>query len=91
MKDIEKRVMDDAPTVLENQSRAVKAAKKMMDGSKSETEKKQLRRIIKGLERDIETIKKEGLEEYKRKKNIIKKLDKIKADFNSLLNGENKH
>ncbi len=90
MKDIEKRVMDDAPTVLDNQSRAVKAAKKMMDGSKSETEKKQLRRIIKGLERDIETIKKEGLEEYKRKKNIIKKLDKIKADFNSLLNGENK-
>ena len=91
MKDIEKRVMDDAPTMIDNQSRAVKAAKKLMDGSKSETEKKQLRRIIKGLERDIETIKKEGLEEYKRKKNIIKKLDKIKADFNSLLNGENKH
>ena len=85
MKDIEKRVMDDAPTVLDNQSRAVKAAKKMMDGSKSETEKKQLRRIIKGLEKDIETIKKEGLEEYKRKKNIIKKLDKIKAEFDSLL------
>ena len=85
MKDIEKRVMDDAPTVISNQSRAVKAAKKMMDGSKSETEKKQLRRIIKGLERDIETIKKEGLEEYKRKKNIIKKLDKIKAEFDSLL------
>ena len=85
MKDIEKRVMDDAPTVINNQSRAVKAAKKMMDGSKSETEKKQLRRIIKGLERDIETIKKEGLEEYKRKKNIIKKLDKIKAEFDSLL------
>ena len=86
MKDIEKRVMDDAPTVLDNQSRAVKAAKKLMDGSKSETEKKQLRRIIKGLERDIETIKKEGLEEYKRKKNLIKKLDKIKAEFDSLLN-----
>lgn len=91
MKDIEKRVMDDAPTVIDNQSRAVKAAKKMMDKSKSETEKKQLRRIIKGLERDIETIKKEGLEEYKRKKNLIKKLDRLKADFNSLFNGENKH
>ena len=91
MKDIEKRVMDDAPTVLNNQSRAVKAAKKMMDKSKSETEKKQLRRIIKGLERDIETIKKEGLEEYKRKKNLIKKLDRLKADFDNLLNGENKH
>lgn len=86
MKDIEKRVMDDAPTMIDNQSRAVKAAKKMMDKSKSETEKKQLRRIIKGLEKDIETIKKEGLEEYKRKKNIIKKLDKIKAEFDSLLN-----
>lgn len=86
MKDIEKRVMDDAPTVIDNQSRAVKAVKKMMDGSKSEPEKKQLRRIIKGLERDIETIKKEGLEEYKRKKNIIKKLDRLKADFDSLLN-----
>ena len=86
MKDIEKRVMDDAPTVIDNQSRAVKAAKKMMDKSKSETEKKQLRRIIKGLERDIETIKKEGLEEYKRKKNLIKKLDRLKAEFDSLLN-----
>lgn len=86
MKDIEKRVMDDAPTVISNQSRAVKAAKKLMDGSKSEAEKKQLRRIIKGLERDIETIKKEGLEEYKRKKNLIKKYEKLKAEFNSLLN-----
>jgi len=88
MKDIEKRVMDDAPTVIDNQSRAVKAAKKLMDGSKSETEKKQLRRIIKGLERDIETIKKEGLEEYKRKKNIIKKLDALEAEFNKLYNGK---
>ena len=86
MKDIEKRVMDDAPTVLDNQSRAVKAAKKMMDGSKSEAEKKQLRRIIKGLEKDIETIKKEGLEEYKRKKNLIKKYERLKAEFDSLLN-----
>lgn len=86
MKDIEKRVMDDAPTMIDNQSRAVKAAKKMMDGSKSETEKKQLRRIIKGLERDIETIKKEGLEEYKRKKNLIKKYERLKAEFDSLLN-----
>ena len=86
MKEIEKRVMDDAPTVIDNQSRAVKAAKKLMDKSKSESEKKQLRRIIKGLERDIETIKKEGLEEYKRKKNLIKKLDRLKAEFDGLLN-----
>lgn len=86
MQTIEKRVTDNADAMITNHRTAINAAKKMAKTTKSDPEKRKLKAIISRLERDIETIKSEGVTEYNRRKAIIKKLDALKAEFNKLYN-----
>lgn len=86
MQTIEKRVTDNADVMITNHRTAIKGMKGLLKGTKNETEKRRLKDIITSLENDIESIKRDGLEEFKRRKAIIKKLDALKAKFNKLYN-----
>ena len=47
-------------------------------------EKRKMKEIIASLENDIEAIKSDGIEEFNRKKRIIKRLNDLKAQFDAL-------
>ena len=86
MQTIEKRVTDNADAMITNHRTAINAAKKMAKTTKSNPEKRKIKEIISRFENDIESIKRDGLEEFKRRKAIVKKLDALKAEFNKLYN-----
>ena len=88
MKKIEKRVTDHQDTVIDNHRTAISGVKRMMKATKNESEKRKLEDIIARLEKDIETIKSEGIAEFNRKKSIIRKLDALKDEFNKLYNSK---
>jgi len=87
MKKIEKRVTDHQDTMIDNHRTAISGVKRMMKATKNESEKRKLKDIITRLEKDIDTIKSEGIAEFNRKKAIIRKLDALKAEFNKLYDG----
>lgn len=84
MMKIEKRVTDNAETVIDNHRTAIAGVKRMMKGAKNDTEKRKLKDIIASLENDIESIKSDGIEEFNRKKRILKRLNDLKAQFDAL-------
>jgi len=84
MMKIEKRVTDNAEIVIENHRTAIKGMKGLLKGTKNDTEKRKLKDIIASLEKDIESIKSDGIEEFNRKKRILKRLNDLKAQFDAL-------
>lgn len=88
MMKIEKRVTDNAETVIDNHRTAIAGVKGLIKGAKNDTEKRKLKDIIARLEKDIDTIQNEGIAEFNRKKAIIRKLDALKAEFNNLYNSK---
>lgn len=84
MQTIEKRVTDNADVMITNHRTAIKGMKGLLKGTKNETEKRRLKDIITSLENDIVSIKSEGIEEFNRKKRILKRLNDLKAQFDAL-------
>ena len=84
MMKIEKRVTDNAETVIDNHRTAIAGVKGLIKGAKNDTEKRKLKDIIARLENDIESIKSDGIEEFNRKKRILKRLNDLKAQFDAL-------
>ena len=84
MKKLEKRVTDNAEIVIENHRTAIDGIRGLMKGAKNDTEKRKLKETIASLENDIESIKSDGIEEFNRKKRILKRLNDLKAQFDAL-------
>lgn len=84
MKKLEKRVTDNEVIMIDNHRTAIDGVKRMMKSTKNDAEKRRLKETIASLENDIESIKSDGIEEFNRKKRILKRLNDLKAQFDAL-------